>query len=217
MPWSSGAYSRTKTFTNNVLPADLNSIQDDLGNQIETIMDKVGVSETSRIRRGASVITGTDTITSSSYAVMTTPDQVSSIFLPTDGLLVIAASMIWGAASSATPFAALFIGSNQLKIPITGAAPAVQEVSSINGTNFQALSTSPTGLITTNFGASIDKGINTILAIAAKDAPQGTPKWGGFTIVEAASGTYDISVRFKAATGTVSAKQRSLYVYSIGF
>ena len=41
--------------------------------------------------------------------------------------------------------------------------------------------------------------------------------WGGFTFAFAAAGTYTVSVQFKASSGSVTASNRKLWVWTIGF
>lgn len=39
----------------------------------------------------------------------------------------------------------------------------------------------------------------------------------GFVVLFAAAGTYDVSVQFKSSSGTVTAKERKLWVWTMGF
>src|SRR3954452_24168522 len=62
------------------------------GTQLDapTVLDKLGLSSASTTRRGKSIIATTESRTNTAYGTLTTPDRVSSIVLPTDGLITIA-------------------------------------------------------------------------------------------------------------------------------
>src|ERR1044072_980378 len=112
----STTYTRTKSFTNggSLLPADLNNIQDDLGNQLALANIAAGVNEGSNVRRGKSIISTTESRTNTAYGLLTTPDRVQNIVLPTDGLIFILFHATWQQAVASAARAAIFIGANQL-------------------------------------------------------------------------------------------------------
>lgn len=224
MPWSGGTYSKSTTFVTGgeLTGADLNGIQDDLGNQIETLMAKEGVSETSLVRRGKSIIATTQTTTSGTYTTLTTPDRVQNVFLPTDGLIVVCYKAQWGlpgAPGSNAARAALFLGANQVKVSTLNAAPAVQETTLLgnNTTLFYTHLGSSRGGLISDDPATVDSSDVTtgqVVGFHSNNDP-----YGGFTLIQAASGTYDVSVRFRISLGanTLSVRNRRLWVFTLSF
>lgn len=184
--------------------------------------DATGINQDGVIRRGKSIVSTEEVITSVSFALAPTPDRVQSVVLPTDGLIRIGYNAMWKSSVNNTAQAAIFIGSNQLKVAqINGTTPFAQGASlNINSANhYNVLVTNPGGLqgISSGLGASDYAGpVTTGQAIGTLDQP-GTTYIGGFVEVFAAAGTYDISVQFKSSSGTVTVKERRLWVEAIGF
>lgn len=164
------------------------------------------------------IIATEETRTNTSYGTMTTPDEVKEVVLPTNALLVVTyMALMKGSANteSATSIAdaAIFLSATQLKGNAV-TAPAVQAASISDSprdtTNkFQflrtvAATTSAEGLAVTSeetaFGAFVTTGMV---------APSPTQ-------IFAAPGTYNVNVRFKAPSGTVTVKERKLWVGVLG-
>jgi hypothetical protein len=187
-----------------VQPEDLQSV----------LNDKLGISAGATVRRGKSIIATTESRSNTAYGTLTTPDRVTGIVLPTDGLIAVAYQATWSDSVGGAGRAAIFIGANQLKIAQFGgaAAPIVQEAAFNNGTNDSNLVTAMDGLrdqggMSVAYGGDVTTG--QIIGLSGG--------YAGPCLIFAAAGTYDVSVQFKATSGSVTAKNRKLWVWSIGF
>jgi hypothetical protein len=187
-----------------------------------TLADALGVN-TGTIRRGKSIIATTEARTNTAYGLLTTPDRVSNVVVPTDGLVVVAYQATWQESVVGAANAAIFIGSNQLKIAQETGAPIVQEA--VNGASSantdRPLVTYHEGLASWAGTTSAYTGdVTTGMTIGARLSTGGSDardRFGYCTIGNLAAGTYDISVQFKSSSGSVTAKNRKLWVWTLGF
>lgn len=186
--------------------------------------------------RGKSIIATSETTASTSYTTLTTPDVVPSIVLPTNGLIYVAYNaLVWG-GSVGTGNAAIFLGSNQVKVwpkAADGGAPIATHASMAGGTNFEPLMSCPEGLAAQSSGptSAVTSAITTGQALAAATNTGGltvSPDSGtsgswttkpGVCVIFAAAGTYDVSVKYKCTTGggLLTAKERKLWVEAKGY
>lgn len=189
---------------------------------------------------GACIVPDEETRTNTGYGTLPTPDVVENVVLPEDGLLFIAAAALWKESAGDVARAALFIGANQLKVARMDAAdPKKQAASMTRGgttTNvgYRHLTTCPVGLTSQYIAADLDAAdVSTGVALALMSTDTIGPDTindtdgaqmamsphlaGGVCVVRAAAGTYDISVQYKATSGTVTAKSRKLWVWTQGF
>jgi hypothetical protein len=173
----------------------------------------------------ASIVATAETRTNTAYGLLTTPDRVQNVVLPSNGLLVIGFQAVWQESVNAAARAAIFIGANQLKFasPDT-AAPIVAETSLTAGASAsidKALATGPFGLVCRPAGATVFGGNVTtgqVLGVTPTDASVASQTAAGaFCVVFAAAGTYDISVQFKSTSGNVIVKNRQLWVATMDF
>lgn len=166
---------------------------------------------------GASIISGSDTYTGTSYGLMGHPDQVPNLVLPSDGVFVVAYQATWqesvGAGASR---AAIFLNGNQLKAN-NGTSPAAPTVQEASGSGF-ANSNTPlatqggAGLVGGGGAAAYTGDVTTGQLIGATLLTGVTTALGGAPcVIFAAAGTYTISVQFKASSGTVTVSNRRLY------
>jgi hypothetical protein len=229
--WPAARY-KTATAGGSWTPGDMNGVQDQylratgiLQDDLDaaTVADILGISQTAssaggaKVRRGKSIIPTQEDRTNPAYGTMTTADRVQSLVLPTNGLIVVAFQAIWADLGGAgSPSAAIFVGANQLKVITPGGAPAVQEATITTGNDEHALNTSPRGLVTRGIGAAGSTTVVTTGTVAAGGSAGGAGD-GGLTLIEAAAGTYDISVQFKHPDSTVRVRERKLWVWTIGF
>lgn len=161
---------------------------------------------------GALSIATEHTTTSTSYTVLSTPDRVDDVVLPTDGFIAV---MFWaliaGDAVSANARAAIFLNDDQAVIS-SPSANAVQEAPGNSQGGFAPLvSQAGIGLNTlTNQGTSYANPATTGQIVGG-----GGFEGAGPVYLFAAAGTYDISIRFKtAASGqAVYVKHRKLWVW----
>lgn len=174
----------------------------------------LGISNAANTGRGATVIASTEGRTNTAYGTLATPDQVTGIVVPTNGLLRVTYQATWQESVDGAARAAIFIGANQLKLAASNvAAPAVQEASVQTAINLDnPLSTYDRGLSTLggSGGTAYTGDVTTGQIIG--DGAFG----GGSCVIFVAAGTYTISIQFKASSGTVTAKNRRLYVEAWG-
>lgn len=184
------------------------------------VASALGLSQTGVVRRGKSIIATEESRTNVAYGLLTTPDRVQNIVMPTDGILRIGYHATWKESVDGAGRAAIFIGANQLKIANgSDAAPAVTNAEagiSAGADTFKVLGTHARGLVSDGTTATIYTGDVTtgqIVGIARSTFAVG----GGFCEIFVAAGTYDISVQFKSSSGSVTVKNRKLWVSTIGF
>lgn len=169
-------------------------------------------------RRGVIATATAQNTTSSSYTTLSTADQVSNVVLPSNGILVVGFHGTWSETVSGAARAAIFIGSNQLKVSTTaGGAPVVQEAATGGATSSAdyLLGTSTIGLIGQGQTSAYSGNVTTGQLIGTSLAGSGIG--AGLSYIFAAAGTYTVSVKFKTSSGTVSAKNRCLWVATMGF
>jgi len=195
----------------------------------------LGVTQGSTKRRGSAINSAEVTRSSAAaYGLFSAPDLVSGVVLPADGLLLIQYSAEVK-TSGADPYAAIFLGANQLKAASQSSAAPIIAEAQIVGSGYQKLVswagglisrlhfsagvgiTHPTysGDVTTGQAVSVDQ-VNEFSDFATTGG-YSLLVGGGFCVVEAAAGTYDVSVQFKAASGTITARNRRLRVIAMGF
>lgn len=166
-------------------------------------------------RRGKLSVAGSESTTATTYAYsnLATPDRITQIVLPTDGLIVVWYQAIWQNTVASNGRAAIFLSGVQLKIGQGTGVPIVSEVNGPAETNDDAvLATVSAGLGSVG-GAGAATEVTTGQIVA-----QGGSNLGGPLYIFAAAGTYDISVQFKNnAAGTTTIKNRHLWVASLDF
>lgn len=148
------------------------------------------------------------------YTMMGTPDRVQDVVLPSGGLILVHfRALVRYSALTGIGEAAIFLNGNQLKnIQISG-APSVQKVD-ITDTEYQWIWSTGTGLGGGNSGAgAASDGVTTGLAGGV---------FGPFCAIEAAAGTYGVSIRYRntqtnAGANQVQAKNRRLRVWTMEF
>jgi hypothetical protein len=157
------------------------------------------------VSRGHSIVATEEARTSTSYGRLTTPDVVSNVVLPTNGLITIYFHALVKNSVTSAASVAVFIGSNQLK-KIGNTVPTVDEMtgSLSGGTSYGNVMTAEGGLSNTGQGTSDASTVTTGVIIRPMS-------------LYAAAGTYEISVQYKASSGTVTAKERKLWVEATPF
>jgi hypothetical protein len=153
------------------------------------------------------VIATEQTRESASFGTLTTPDEIKEVKLPENGLIAIAYLAIAKCSTAGSGRAAIFIGSNQLKKP-GSSVPVVQEAELFGTGTFQTVATAADGL---------DRGEGTSFVSTGQVVAhnRGTG-FGGFCYVFASAGTYNISVQYRATAGSITAKERKLWVATLG-
>jgi hypothetical protein len=189
--------------------------------------------------RGAVNIPTSQSTSSTTYTTLATPDQVTGIVLPTNGLIAVAYQASWLETVTYAARAAIFIGANQLKVAGVGGTPLTTAavLGGSSGSIANPLATFPGGLIS-KAGSAYSGDVTTGQAIGTYVAFVDTPdvEVGGFTeslsppnngtvaflggwclIQNLPAGTYTISVQFKTSSGSVSASNRKLWVQTLNF
>lgn len=169
---------------------------------------------------GSSIIAAEESRTNTAFGLLGTADRVQGITVPTGGIIVIRYKALWKGPSpgGTQAAAAIFIGSNQLKVPQPTGSPLVslgQTFTPVDASpNYNQLVTCPVGLLSaqsTTSDALSDVTTGQTLAVSSL-----TPAGACEVIVD--PGTYDISVQFNASpSGTVFVKERKLLVEVRGF
>jgi len=152
------------------------------------------------------VIATEETRSSTSFGTLTTADSIAGVVMPENGLMAIGYSGFMKSSVASAGRVAIFLGANQLK-KVVNSEFQVQEVST-NGTGFGYVTTMDEGLFRT--------GETHASPLPTTGVVLGAQSYGGMTYVQAAAGTYTISIQYKATSGTVTAKERKLWVVTMG-
>lgn len=204
---------------------DLTTIQNAINGNLDStnvtapLAQSAGVNQVGQTVKGAVNIAASQSTSSTTYTTLATPDQVTGIVLPSNGLIAIWYQATWQESVSTAARAAFFISSNQLKANTTGnpTAPTVQETS-IGGTSATntPLYSFGAGLASGTGGAAYTGDVTTGQIVGAYSNVTGVEP-AGPCYVFAAPGTYTISVNFKASSGSVTASNRKLWVQALSF
>lgn len=181
---------------------------------------RLAVLETNNRPAFQKTIAAEESRTSTSYGLMATPDQVQGVVLPTKGLIFVGYQALMKETVANFSEAAIFINGNQIQIqavgqPIPIAAP-VARVNANDGASvniYKPIATENTGMGNASNATSVESGADVTTGQvlgAANDQ-------GGVCTIFADPGVYDVSVRFKAGSGTVTVKNRQLWVWTMGF
>lgn len=195
----------------------------DTDNLLDVINERLGLTKGAIKRRGKSIIPTPESRTNAAYGTMPTPDQVAGIVLPTDGLIYVAYQATWQESVNATAQASIFVGANQLQIAMTnGVAPTINQAALGVGAAAvdKPLASSSGGLVSSNglAQASVYSGdATTGQIVGVNSTASATFPIGGPVAIFATAGTYTISVQFRVSSGSVTVKNRKLWVWTIGF
>lgn len=171
-------------------------------------------------RRGKSIIATEEARTNTAFGMLATPDRVQNIVLPTDGLIFVAYQALWKESVNDTATAAIFLDAVQLRSAVIAqAAPVVTDSEARPDTSanvYTALSSGPLGLVGSAGATGTGTGshVTTGQAVGYSNS---VGFQGGVCAIFAAADTYDVSVQFKSTSGTVTVKERKLWVWSMGF
>ena len=197
---------------------------------------RLGLSRTGTVSRGKSIIATAESSTNASYGTLTTPDQVANIVLPTDGLIFVVYQAAWKESVVGAGEAALFLNSTQVVVADANSGgaiggPARAQHYSPTADRYAPLTTCATGLLSykgaggfgagacADYGSDASTGqvVGGGLMPFYAGADWATFMTGGPCCIFAAAGTYTVSVRFQSSSGSVTAKNRKLWVWTVGF
>jgi hypothetical protein len=203
---------------------------ENLANDVEARLGYAGA------QGGKSIIPAEQSRTNTSYGLLGTPDRVSGLVLPNDDdLIFIAYEALWKCAVGANGRAAIFINSNQLKVQTvigsSRAEPIVNEARPGGGADiYQTLVSAPFGLAnllapintsshvaTGQALAIIDDSVSALLEtmVEGNTVDLGPGASGGICVVKGLpAGEYEVSVQYRATSGSVTAKERALYAWT---
>jgi hypothetical protein len=178
-----------------------------------------GISTPDARRRGKCIVPGAESRTGASYGLLPTPDRVQGIVLPADGLIAIVYQATWQESVSGQAAAAIFIGSNQLQAAPdalggsdSGPGPTEAIIGGGVAAKYRPLTSTWYGLLSLAAGSA-----GNYTGDIATGQVVGRGPAGGACLVFAAAGRYDIGVQFRVLSGSVTAKQRKLWVWTLGF
>lgn len=176
----------------------------------------LSLTDSSNVRRGHSLIATSESVAGLSYAALTTPDRVSSIVVPTNGVLHVSywAVMTKTAGGSAETGAfGLFLNGTQVKsrfgsAPASGASAGLFEYATV----FSGFGATVSAAIFTDDN---DAGTNILVSGnggPVDDTTNGHAN-GAFIPIQVAAGTYTVEMRFKKTSGaTITVANRRLLV-----
>jgi hypothetical protein len=196
----------------------------DNANIAPSLLAQMGASDPANVRSGGVIIPTTESRTNVAYGLMPTPDRVSSIVLPTPGILEVWFQATWQESVALAARAAIFLGANQLRIAGANATFVEEALTSSGTPNIDApLSSFPPGLWSMQGAAGYAGDVSTGQAFGmttgnfAISTSLNAQFIGGPCYIFLNAGTYDVSVQFKSSSGSVTVKNRRLYVKAIGF
>jgi len=148
----------------------------------------------------ASVVATEETRENVAFGTLTTADEIKSVVLPTSGIIFLQFAALIKSSVAAAGRAAVFLGANQLKKTATTTPEVAEEATA--GTGFTTFSASSSGLNNTLQGTSF--------------VTTGQTIGGAGAYIFAAAGTYNISIQYRATSGSITAKERKLWVGVMG-
>jgi hypothetical protein len=171
--------------------------------------------------RGHSNTATSESRTNTAYGLLPTPDQVTEIVLPTDGLIAVAFQATCQESSLGQGQAALFLNGTQVKLAATTTAAVAETFfGGSSGANIPrplfsygaGITSGPVS--TSSYGGDATTG-QIVGGTAGQIAGSPVPGAGGPCYIFAAAGTYHVSVQFKAAVGSVTIDHRKLWVWTM--
>lgn len=184
----------------------------------------LGLSMGGTVRSGKSIIATPEMRSSAAYGLLGTPDQVSDIVMPTDGLLLVGFRARWFPPTSPSPqnaSAAIFLNDVQVRVSsFNGGAAVAQQATSpaVSDSLSQVVSSGPLGLVAQEGASTNATDVATGQILGVRADSDNDRDAGGFTVIFAAAGTYAVSVRFKTSSGgTLTVQDRKLWVRALAF
>lgn len=188
-------------------------------------VQRLGLNNSGNVGRGATIIAATESRTNVAYGTLGTPDQVAGIVLPANGLIAVMYQATWQESVAGAARAGLFLNSNQVTRAVSSvAAPTAVETGTFDTTTPNtdcSLALGSSGL-NSRRGVAYTGDVSTGQLVGmwnATDAPTANlvTAMFGAAYIFAAAGTYTISIQFKSTSGSVTAKNRKLWAWTVGF
>lgn len=181
------------------------------------VAETLGLSQPGVVRRGKSIIPTEETRSGTSFNTLTTPDRVLDVELPVDGLLLVSYYALWKNSVANAGAAALFVDGGVVQWGVEGGGFLSQAPGNSTANVYVPLVVGADGIAGAVGASAYPSDPGTGLYKAATGGVGGANFGGGFALVMAGAGQHDISVQFKASSGSVSAKERKLHVVALGF
>lgn len=170
-----------------------------------------------RVLAGTTNIATEQNRENAAYGLLGTPDEVE-VVLPENCLIIVGFQATWKSTVATSSSAAIFIGSNQLKISeVTGGPPSVQSASLLGPeAHWESLTSYTGGLVSAEAKAgnseyTADVTTGQVIGIGSNSFTSVVPV-SGMCSIFAAAGTYKVSIQYKASSGKVIVKNRKLWV-----
>lgn len=155
------------------------------------------------------VIATEESRTNVAYGTLTTADEITGVVLPENGLIMVGYMALVKNSVESAGRVAIFLGANQLKTT-AGASPPIVQETNLSNVGFNGVGTNGTGL---GHGSNAAQAfVTTGMSVGGETAGS-----SGLVAIFAAAGTYTVSVQYKASSGSITAKERKLWVYTLGF
>jgi hypothetical protein len=207
-----------------------------LAENVETALGRAGAQSK------ATLIATEQERASTSYGMLTTPDEVTGIVTSEKTLILVSYHALWLESVAGAGRAQIFVGANPVNVHADSSTGQIAEAAATglpSGTpKMTWLTTAPYGLVSgrgagpgittdssspTVMGGAQGVGVPISMELAegvkeVVDASAGTLAMvGGVTPIYVPAGTYAVGVRFKATSGNVKVKNRRLYVWTQEF
>lgn len=137
--------------------------------------------------------------TNTAFGLLETPDEVEEVVLPSGGLIIVLYRARVKSSGDSDGLVGLFLNDTQVRNQHNEANVQYQT----QGTIYDRVTTARQGMEGANESGS-------------SDATTGQVMGGGFVQLFADPGTYDVSFRFRATSGSVTASERRLFVGVLG-
>jgi hypothetical protein len=159
------------------------------------------------------IIAAEESRTNTAFGTLTTADEIKEVVLPENGLIVVAYQAIWKESVAGAASSAIFLGANQLKYSPGDGEPIVSATGVNDASNpnvYKSLASfghglSSGGLAGTAYPGDVTTG--QVIGVGTSNGP---------CYIFAAAGTYSVSIQFKSSSGSITAKNRKLWVWVQG-
>ena len=198
----------------------------------QIIAEEAGINVGATKRRGHTNIATEQSVTSTTYTTLATPDAVT-VTLPSNGLILVWFQAMFKESVSKAGIASLFLSGTEVKnadlnegAPLkafgANAGSASGEVwkaiysstHGLGGANEEGGGLSYTGDVTTG---QVVGGRTLVPLTGGSPATLSMNEASGMCSIFAAAGTYTVEVRVKSTSGSVTMKNRKLWVMALGF
>jgi hypothetical protein len=158
------------------------------------------------------IIAAEEIRTNTAFGTLTTADEIKGVVLPENALIAVGYQAVWKNSVAEAGRAALFLNANQLAVASSSGALA-QQATCIASTGVKAALSSYYGGLSSSKAGEYSGNVTTGQAVGINSVGA---EQGGICFIFAAPGTYNIGVQYKATSGSVTVKERKLWVCVLG-